>query len=444
MLAGTMPVRRKRRSGPNCGGFGLGKISRSRSEIFPNLLVQATQSAHFPPLLRWPGKCSSPHFHLPHVSSSPRPRSFTPVSLAIVIAVLTILGAGVTMAVHAEANVNQVALAQTPKPVTVIEARAASFRDSRSYVGRIEPWFEAKIGPQMISAYVDTVLVRPGAAVKKGDVVATLDCRNASAKSRAVAMEARAVAARQEAIAHEATRFNGLLDGGFVSPNEAEQKAAQSAAEQAQLLSTQAQLLGTSLQVDDCTLRAPFAGEVATRSSDPGSFVRPGESIASIVDRSTVRVVADAPEVDFPVIAPSSVVRVHAFAIDRDLTANISRRAPAADPATRTVDFEIDIADPARTLPVGTTAEIRIDTGVALAACEVPLSAAMVRGDSATLFVVDGSVAHRRSYRVLGEREGRLFVAPELGPGTRVVVQGRALLNDQDQVLASVEKTSPP
>jgi len=348
------------------------------------------------------------------------------------------------MAVHAQANVNQVPLDRAAKPVSVMEARATTFRASRSYVGTIEPWIEAKVGPQMISAYVDTVLVRPGAAVKKGEIVATLDCRNANAASRAVAMQARAMAARQQAISHEAARFNGLLDGGFVSPNEAEQKSAQSAAEQAQLLATQAQLLGTSLQVDDCILRAPFTGEVAARTSDPGAFVRPGTSIASIVDRSTVRVVADAPEIDFPIITPMSPVRVHVFATNRELPASISRRAPAADPATRTVGFEVDIVDSDRSLPVGTTADIRIDTGAPQPACEIPLYAATVRGESATVFVVDGNIARKRSVHVLGEREGRLFVEATLGAGTRIVVQGRSLLNDKDRVSASLEKASPP
>jgi RND family efflux transporter MFP subunit len=354
--------------------------------------------------------------------------------------VLAIIGAGATMAVHAQANVNKIALSQTPKPVTVWPAQLASFRGSHRYVGTIEPWVEAKIGPQMISAYVDAVLVRPGDRVKKGDVVATLDCRNANATSRSVAMQAQAVQARQRAISHEAARFNGLLDGGFVSPNEAEQKSAQSAAEQAQLLATQAQLVGTSLQVDDCILRAPIAGEVATRTSDPGSFVRPGVSIASIIDRSTVRIVADAPEIDFSIIAPDSAVKVRAFATGRELSARISRRAPAADPTTRTLDFEIDVADPERSLPVGTTADISIDTGLPVAACEIPLSAALVRGETATLFVVEGNVARKRTLRVVGERAGRLFVDPGLGAGTLIVSQGRALLNDQDRVRPSLEE----
>jgi RND family efflux transporter MFP subunit len=296
----------------------------------------------------------------------------------------------------------------------------------------------------MISAYVDTVLVRPGAVVKRGEVVATLDCRNANASSQAVAMQARALEARQEASAHEASRLNNLLDGGFVSPNEAEQKTALSAAEQAQLLAAQAQLVGSSLQQNDCILRAPFDGEIATRTSDPGAFARPGVPIVSVVDRSTVRVVADAPEVDFSAVAPGTPVNMHMLSTDRDLSATISRRAPAADPLTRTVHFEMDVADPERALPVGTTADIRIDVGEPKPATEIPLSSALVRGDKATVFVVDGNVAHKRVVPVLGERTGRLFVAPSLASGTKIVTEGRALLNDNDKVNATLDKRSTP
>lgn len=366
----------------------------------------------------------------------PRQRSLVPVIVGVSAIALIALGA--TMVVHAEGKVNKVALDQSAKPVTVVEAQGTTFRPSRTYVGTLEPWVEAKVGPQMVSAYVDTVLVRPGAVVKKGEVVATLDCRNANASSQAVAMQARAVGARQEAIAHEATRLNGLLDGGFVSPNEAEQKSAQSSAEQAQLLATQAQLLGTSLQVSDCVLRSPFDGEIANRMIDPGAFVRPGVAIVSIVDRATVRVVADAPEIDFGFLSPGAQVKVHVLATNKDLTATISRRAPAADPMTRTVHFEMDVADPERALPVDTTADISIDIGTPEPATEIPLSAATVKGDKAVVFVVDGNTAHRQTVQVEGEREGRLFLDVALAPGTKIVTEGRALLSDNDKVVATL------
>jgi RND family efflux transporter MFP subunit len=346
------------------------------------------------------------------------------------------------MVVHAESKTNGVALDAAPKRVSVIEAVEATFRPSRSYVGTLEPWMEAKVGPQLVSAYVDTVLVRPGASVKKGEVVATLDCRNASASSQAVAMQARALEARQLAILHEATRVQGLLDGGFVSPNEAEQKTAQSAEQQAQLLATQARLQRSSLEVDDCILRAPFGGEIATRTADPGAFARPGMAIISVVDRSIVRIVADVPEVDFAVVTPGTKVDVHLLATGRSLVATVARRAPAADPVTRTVHFELDVGDPTRSLPVGTTADLRIEVGEPEKTSQVPLSAATVRGVKATVFVVEENVAHKKTFSVKGEREGRLFLESALKAGTRIVSEGRALLNDKDRVTAAQE--APP
>ena len=139
------------------------------------------------------------------------------------VVVLVLLAVGGLMVRRAESQTNKVALGADAKPVTFALAKSSPFRASRTYVGTLEPWLEAKIGPQLVSAYVDTVLVRPGAVVKKGDVLATLDCRNASATSQAVAMQARALETSQQALSHEATRVQGLLDGGFVSPNEAEQ-----------------------------------------------------------------------------------------------------------------------------------------------------------------------------------------------------------------------------
>jgi membrane fusion protein (multidrug efflux system) len=366
------------------------------------------------------------------------------VPVAIGGLVLVVVTAGGLLLHRAEAQINDVALSSTPKPVTVIVATETSFRASRTYVGTLEPWVRAAVGPQLVSSYVDTVLVRPGAVVKKGDVLATLDCRNASATSRGVAMQARALDERQKALAHEASRVQGLLEGGFVSPNEAEQKTAQSAAEQAQLLATQARLLGTTLEVNDCVLRAPFDGEIATRNADPGAFVRPGVEIVSVVDRSIVRISADAPEVDFGVIVPDTEVKIHVISTGQDLVGKVSRRAPEADDTTRTVHFEIDAPNAKRAIPVGTTGELRIDIGEAVSAVGVPLSAASVRGSKASVFVIENGIARTRTVQVLGEISGRVFLDPTLKPGSLVVTEGRALLSEGDKVATAQEQTSPP
>jgi RND family efflux transporter MFP subunit len=348
------------------------------------------------------------------------------------LAVILVIGGGLVW--RAQSKINDVALAAAPKPVTAVAARSATFRQARTYVGTLRPWVEANVGPQFISAYVDTVLVRPGAVVKRNDVLATLDCRNASASSQAVAAEARAIDARQQAFAHESARVQTLLDGGFVSPNEAEQKAALSTAEQAQLASQRAKLASTSLEVNDCILRAPFDGEVGTRTIDPGAFVRPGTPIVSVIDRSTVRMTFDVPESDFDVAPPGTPVSIRVVATEKTVAGSVARRSPSADLETRTVHVEVDLVDPQRAIPVNTTGEVRIEVGQPIPATEVPLVAASITGTKATLFRIEGGVARKVTFPIQGEQGSDVFLDTALEPGALVVTEGRATLADGDRV----------
>lgn len=367
---------------------------------------------------------------------APRTAQRRIIPFVIAAAVAGVLALGAAMVWRADSRNNKVALSMTPKPVTVVLAASATYRPSRVYVGTLAAWVQANVGPQFVSAYVDTVLVRPGSVVAKGEVLATLDCRNANASSQAVAAQAQAIDARQKALASQTARVTGLLDGGFVSQNDVIQQTAQSQSELAQLQAEKAKLIGTSLAANDCILRAPFDGEIATRTMDPGAFVRPGVPIVSIIDRSVVRMNADAPEIDFAVVAPDSPVKIHVYATGQDIDAKITRRAPSAEATTRTVHFEIDVPDPKREIPVGTTGEVHIAVGQPVAATKVPLFAASVRGSKATLFVIEDDVAHARTFAVLGESGGDLFVETRLGAGARVVTEGRALLEEGDAVAA--------
>ncbi len=365
----------------------------------------------------------------------------TPVGISGVV--VFVLAGGAYLMHRAEGGVNKVALADEPKGITVVEARASSFRAQHRYVGTLEPWLEARVGPQLASGYVQTVLVRPGAVVKRGEVLATLDCRNAGAANQAIAMQARALEARQRATANEASRLNELLQGGFASANEVEQKQAAAASNDAQVQALMAQAAGKSLEVNDCVLRAPFDGEIGARYADPGTFVRPGTSIVQVVDRSVIRLTGDVPEIDFEAIAPKTPIKLKMLATGKELVGEIARRAPSADASTRTVHFEVDIPNEKRDIPVGTTAEVKVDVGAPLEATEIPLLAAKIRGKSATIFVVENGVAKKQSVDLVGERGGSVFVSRKLAPGSHVVTQGRSLLANNDKVSAKLEAPKP-
>jgi RND family efflux transporter MFP subunit len=387
-----------------------------------------------------PSEPSTLHPKLRDVHTPARRSVLVPLAIAGLVTV--IIGLGGWLLTRASAHTNRVALIAQPKGVTATTARAARYRPLARYVGSIEPWIEAKLGPQFTSAYVDTVLVRPGALVRRNQVVATLDCRDASAASKAVAMQARALETQQEALAHQAARVGGLLNGGYVSADEVEQRSAESLSKQAELLATQAKLLRASLEVGDCILRAPFDGEVAERSMDPGAFARPGSALVTVVDRSTVRITADVPESDFMAVPPGTQVQIHLLATGERLQGQIARRSPTAEVSTRTVRFEIDLADPERKIPVHTTADLIVAIGDAVDATEIPLTAAAVRGEKATVFVVENGVTHKRVVPIVGEGEGELYVDPALAVGTYVITQGRATVQDGDRVAMTVESAT--
>src|ERR1700734_450026 len=85
---------------------------------------------------------------LPARPTASAAKRLPPIPLVISGAVIAVLGVGALLIHHAESATNRVALASEPKPVSVVEAKAASFHAHRSSVGRLYPWVSARVGPQ--------------------------------------------------------------------------------------------------------------------------------------------------------------------------------------------------------------------------------------------------------------------------------------------------------
>ena len=249
-------------------------------------------------------------------------------------------------------------------------------------------------------------------------------------------MQARAIDAQQRAlVARVGAHEPACSTAASSRPNEAEHEELAERGQSKPSSSPRRQRsIGTALEVNDCILRAPFDGEVATRTVDPGAFVRPGTAIVSVVDRITVRMTADVPENDFDVVAPGKQVTRARLRDRARIPGTISRRAPAADPDTRTVHFEIDIAG-SRTseIPVDTTGESAHRRRRARAGRPRSRSPPRIADEKATRLRRRGDVAHHQDVHALGEAgRNALSATPALKPGTPVVTEGRALLNRRE------------
>ena len=375
-------------------------------------------------------------------ASPPVPPNTPKGSIPLVITAITaaIILSGITLAVRASHRQNHTALAQTPKLVGTIAAQETVYRAEHRYVGATLAWQEAKLGPQFLAGYVTEVRVRAGAQVRRGEALAIIEPELAKDKNLASQKQAEALHARLGFLARESERIQGLEKKGIVSENEADNKLAEVKSEQAKLEAAEAQMASSNVEFQDTVQRAPFDGEIGERYLDPGAFVRPGNFIVSVIDRSKVICATDGPEQDHPFLAVGTAVHLKLLATSREVEARISRVSPAADPATRTLHFEVDIENKDHAIPVGTSVEMLIQEATGQKVIHLPSAAAKVEGTRATVFVIEGGRARKKVLQFLGEREGELYLSPDLPAGAQVVLDGRDQLEDGDLV---VSKSTP-
>ena len=180
-------------------------------------------------------------------------------------------------------------------------------------------------------------------------------------------------------------------------------------------------------------LVAPISGTVISRSINPGEIVQANTEVLRVADLSTVWVVAQVYEKDLASTRVGGVARVTSSAYpDRILTGKISYVDPSLDPATRTAQVRIEMANPGQRLKIG----MYVDVAFALtrtAANTVPVVPAIAvqnMNNRQVVFLATGTsgVFELRYVTVGTETNGRVTVLEGLTPGERVVTEGSFLL----------------
>ncbi|MEO1767052.1 efflux RND transporter periplasmic adaptor subunit [Thiobacter aerophilum] len=124
-----------------------------------------------------------------------------------------------------------------------------------------------------VSGIVQTVAVKPGDRVKKGQVLVSLD---ATAFSAQVAEGQASVAQAQEEekdAKRNLDRVQELYNRTVIAATELEAAQLRHARAQAQLTAARARLAALNKQLRDTTVRAPFDGVVLKRQVEPGQAV---------------------------------------------------------------------------------------------------------------------------------------------------------------------------
>jgi multidrug efflux pump subunit AcrA (membrane-fusion protein) len=339
------------------------------------------------------------------------------------------------------------ACGESPKPAPAqrsIAARVitAQYQSVPAWVdapGSVQPRNRIVLSSQ-INGFVRTVRVKAGDSVKAGQVLATLDAREAdSQKDAAQASIQEAQAALEEAgkgalmatsmraAAKSASeladstfaRYQKLFDAKSVSAQELDEARGRrdgaaadlatketmvaAAADrlkqvQARIEQARAQSRRADVAVGWTVIQAPAAGRIAERSADPGSAIFPGGPLLVLETTANPQVLAEIPAEHLSALRQGLEVRVRLSEQGPPVTGRVAEIVPLSNPATHTVQFKVDL--PAGVVPSpGAFARVSVPAGDRRALL-VPLKAVRETGQLTGVFVVDsGSKARFRLVR---------------------------------------------
>jgi RND family efflux transporter MFP subunit len=377
-----------------------------------------------------------------------RTRRIIALSAAVVI-----IGAGAALALRSRAAA-----------VTVAEARPAGDPAAVALLnasGYITPRRRATVAAKITARVVD-VYVDEGMTVVEGQLLARLDASDAERRLDAARTQRDATAAVIASLKvnlanaeRELERNVSLSADGFASVQVVDQNRtaveslkAQVAAAGEQVKVAEAQIALAQQDVDNCTVRAPFAGVVVSKDAQRGEMVSPISAgggftrtgIATIVDMQSIEIEVDVNESYIARVVPGQRVEAVLDAYpDWRIPAKVRTVIPTADRQKATVKVRIsfDSLDP-RILPdMGVKVSFLAGeqaAGRPAAKAVIPREAARTLEDRSIVFLFRDGAVERRAVSLGSEIGGEVEVMAGLAPGDKVVVGGPADLRDGQRV----------
>src|SRR5215469_15112023 len=371
-----------------------------------------------------------------------------------VIALLVLVGGGAWLALSARGALPvHTALAQSLGG----GGAGASVLDATGYVTARR---EATVSAQ-ITGKVTEVLFDEGDHVSAGQVIARLDDtaqRASLAQAQAQLQSARALLTEDQAQlaqnVRDRARNEDLVKRNLVSQQALEQARTQVDTQTAlvesqreQIDLAEANVRAAQVQLDYCTVRAPFTGVVIAKAAQVGEIVSPLSAgggftrtgIGTLVDMDSLEIEVDVNEAYINRVEPGQpVVSVLNAYPDWRIPSHVIAIIPTADRSKATVKVRIgfDTKD-ARIVPdmgVRVSFEEKAATGAAREerprGVLVPAEALRKDGDEDVVYVLDGHRAQRRTVTVGGTSGDSRQLLAGVSPGESVIVEGPAGLRD--------------
>ena len=251
------------------------------------------------------------------------------------------------------------------------------------------------------------------------------------------------VATHAELLGHEQrlTRTRRLAEIGAASRQELEMLEADHARLEASVEAARSrlELLGVAREridvlamahkaTTDASIVAPIDGIVSARSGNPGLNIDPSMPLFTILDLSSVWVIADLYERDFAAVPVGTRVQIATPAYPGVLTpGTVSYIDPQMQTETRTAKLRVEVPNPGGRLRLGMYVDVGVDLGAKADAVLVPRSALQTVGERQVVYVADPDQQGRfieRQVEVDDTGRDRVVVIRGVAVGEQVVSEG--------------------
>ena len=308
-----------------------------------------------------------------------------------------------------------------PPPASVFAEpiRSHTFSNRVEAIGTLEANERADL-TLSASDRVTAVYFEDGQRVKAGKTLISLAQREQSALVEGA--EAELAQANQEL-----ARLEPLAAQGAVSQAELEVAKRNANAAAAQLRAVQS-------RQRDRVLVAPFDGVLGFRQVSVGSFVRPGDVVATLIDDSVMRLDFAVPSIFLTSLKPGLEIEARSSDLPgMTFKGTVDSINNAIDPVTRSVRVRAMIPNKDGQLKAGMFVAVTL-LAQPREALSVAESALQPLGAETFVWVVadgeKGPVANRVKIEPGLRQEGRVEVLAGLEPGQRVVTEGALRLRE--------------
>ncbi len=326
--------------------------------------------------------------------------------------------------------------------IKTISASAGAVATTLRLPGVVQPNAYREVAvTSLVSGRVTQVTAELGARVMAQDPLATIYSPELAEAQTAF------IAARAEQVTHQQrqTRTQRLTAIGAATREELEIHESDRAGIDAQVEVARARLAllgipedrtqrltGPQDVVTTLTVRAPLAGVVTKRAANAGLNIDPATPLFTIVDLSTVWVIADLYERDFARVRVGSTATVTSGAYPGvALRGRVSYIDPQVQAETRTANLRIEVPNAGERLRLGMFVDAQVGESEARTGILVPTSAVQAVGSDTVVYVADAQQEGRfteRKVDVTPSTDGQSLVVAGLQAGDRVVTDGAFFL----------------